>query len=88
MSIKGKGILRKNRIRFVLKGNEVILNMASMDKMMKECMKPHAIAHLVTGAGIALLLSSYVSAVSANAMVLGIIALVGGIAYDMMVNKG
>lgn len=59
-----------------------------MDKMMKECMKPHALAHMVTGAGLALVLSVLISAVATNAMVLGIILLVGGIAYDMMVNKG
>ncbi len=62
--------------------------MASMDKMMKECMKPHSIAHMVTGAGLALILSTLIPAVAANALVLGVIVLVAGIAYDMMVNKG
>lgn len=62
--------------------------MASMDAMMKACMKPHGIAHLVTGAGVGILVLGLVPALVANAVVIGIIVAVVGIAYDFMVNKG
>lgn len=62
--------------------------MASMDAMMKSCMKPHAIAHLVTGAGVGILVLALVPSLAANALVIGIIVAVAGLAYDFMVNKG
>lgn len=59
-----------------------------MDKMLKECTKPHALAHSVSGAGVILILAALIPAIAANALVLGVIILVAGIAWDMMVNKG
>lgn len=59
-----------------------------MDKKMKECMKPHALAHLVSGAGLALILAALVPALVANALILGVVVLVAGVAFDLMVNKG
>jgi len=57
-----------------------------MDKMMKECMKPHALAHSVTGAGVAFLVLYFVPALVSWALILGVVLLVGGIIWDMMVN--
>jgi len=62
--------------------------MASMDALIKACTKPHAVAHLVSGAGIGLILVGLVPALEVNALILGIIVLVAGMAYDFMVNKG
>lgn len=62
--------------------------MASFDAKMKECTKPHSLAHSVSGLGIGLILVALIPALVANALVLGLIALVGGIVWDMMVNKG
>lgn len=59
-----------------------------MDKKFKECMKPHSVAHLVTGAGLTLVLVALIPALATNALILGTIILVAGIAYDFMVNKG
>lgn len=59
-----------------------------MDKKFKECMKPHALAHLVAGAGVMLILVSIIPALAVNALILGIIILVAGVVYDYMVNKG
>ncbi|MBI3341793.1 hypothetical protein HY024_01590 [Candidatus Curtissbacteria bacterium] len=59
-----------------------------MNKMMKECMKPHSIAHSVEGAGVILIVSALIPAIAANALVVGVVLLIAGIAYDMMVNKG
>jgi len=62
--------------------------MASMDALIKACTKPHAIAHLVTGAGIGMLVLALVPSLVANALVIGIIVVVVGMVYDLMVNKG
>lgn len=59
-----------------------------MDAMMKACTKPHAIAHMVTGAGVGILLVGLVPSLGANATMIGIIVVVAGMAYDFMVNKG
>lgn len=59
-----------------------------MDKKMKECMKPHALAHSVSGLGVGLILVGLISALTGQtALVLGVIALIGGIIWDMSVNK-
>lgn len=55
---------------------------------MKECMKPHSLAHLVTGAGLGLLLIALVPALGANALILGVVLAVAGIAWDFVVNPG
>lgn len=59
-----------------------------MDKKIKECMKPHALAHMVSGAGIMLVLVSFFPALVANALMYGVIILVAAILFDFMVNKG
>lgn len=58
-----------------------------MDKKMKECMKPHALAHSVMGVGLGLVLVVLVPSLVANALMLGIILVVAAIVFDMMVNK-
>jgi len=59
-----------------------------MDKMMKECMKPHALAHMVSGAGLALLVLYFVPALLTYLLVGGLVLLVGGVAWDFMSNPG
>jgi len=58
----------------------------NMDKMMQECMKPHSLAHLVTGGGIALLVLYFVPSLTAYLLWGGIALVVVGIAWDWMVN--
>ncbi len=51
-------------------------------------MKPHALAHSVSGLGVGLILVGLISALTGQtALVLGVIALIGGIIWDMSVNK-
>lgn len=59
-----------------------------MDKKFKECMKPHYIAHSISGLGVGLILIGIIPSLAGAALILGIIALVIGIAYDYSVNKG
>lgn len=54
---------------------------------MEECMKPHALVHLVSGAGIGFLVLALVPALAANALMLGIILLVLAFAGEFVVNK-
>ncbi|MBI2011775.1 hypothetical protein HYS91_03330 [Candidatus Daviesbacteria bacterium] len=58
-----------------------------MDKMMKECMKPHGVLHLLTGAGLGLLLASYVPALSSNLVMVGLALVVVGIAGEFIFLK-
>jgi len=58
----------------------------NMNAMMKECTKPHNLAHLVSGAGLALLVLYFVPALAVYTLVLGVVLLVGGVVWDMMVN--
>jgi len=57
-----------------------------MDKMMKECMKPHALAHMVSGAGIALLVLYFVPSLLTYLLWGGVGLLVVGVAWDWMSN--
>lgn len=60
-----------------------------MDKKFKECMKPHYLAHSITGLGIGLILVGLISSLTGQtALVLGVVALAAGIIYDFSVNKG
>ena len=59
-----------------------------MNKMMKECMKPHALAHSVAGAGLALLVLHFVPSLMTYALWGGIVLLVVGVAWDFMSNPG
>ena len=54
----------------------------NMNAMMKECTKPHALAHLVTGAGVGLLVLYFVPSLLSYLLVLGAVLLVGGILWD------
>ena len=54
----------------------------NMNAMMKECAKPHALAHLVTGAGVGLLVLYFVPSLLSYLLVLGAVLLVGGILWD------
>lgn len=59
-----------------------------MDKKFKECMKPHALMHSLTGFGVGLIVAGAVPAIGAQGVMLGLIALVVGIVGDFAVNKG
>lgn len=61
---------------------------SSLNAKMKECMKPHSLAHSVTGLGLGLILVAFIPALVSSALVLGVIVLIGGMAWDMAVNKG
>ena len=54
----------------------------NMNAMMKECTKPHALAHLVTGAGVGLLVLYFVPSLLSYLLVLGAVLFVGGILWD------
>lgn len=55
--------------------------------MLKECMKPHALLHTVVGVGLGLLLVSYFSALLDNALMLGLLLVVAGVAGEFVWNK-
>lgn len=57
-----------------------------MNKMMKECTKPHSLAHSVSGAGLALLVLYFVPSLLSYLLVLGVVLLVAGVAWDYMSN--
>jgi len=52
----------------------------------KECTRPHVLAHSVSGAGIALLVLYFVPALLSYLLVLGVVLLVGAIVWDFMSN--
>ncbi len=57
-----------------------------MNAMFKECMKPHALVHSVTGAGIALLVLYFVPSLLSYLLVLGVVLFVGGFILEFFVN--
>lgn len=57
-----------------------------MNKMFKECMKPHALVHSLTGAGVALLVLYFVPSLLSNLLVLGVVLLIAGIILEFFVN--
>lgn len=60
-----------------------------MQGKLKECMKPHALAHSLTGFGVGLIAVNVVTSLySQTGLWLGILLLVGGFVWDWMVNKG
>lgn len=59
-----------------------------MEKMMKECMKPHALMHSLTGLGLGMLLVSFLALSGDMVLWLGLGALVVGIVGDYMVQSG
>mgnify|MGYP001608903476 FL=1 len=58
----------------------------NFNALMKEFTKPHALAHSVSGAGVALLVLYFVPALASYALILGLVLVVGGIAWDFMSN--
>lgn len=58
-----------------------------MEKMMKECAKPHQLLHLVSGAGLGLVLVGVVPSLAANALTLGVVLIVVGVAAEFMMKK-
>ncbi len=60
-----------------------------MDKKFKACMKPHYIAHSISGLGIGLVLVGIIPSLSGTtALVLGVVAFAAGFVLDYSVNKG
>ncbi len=58
----------------------------NFNALMKECTRPHALAHSVGGAGIALLVLYFVPALTSYMLVLGLVLLVGGVVWDFVSN--
>lgn len=54
--------------------------------MMKECTKPHSLAHSVSGAGLALLVLYFLPNLTPYLLVLGLVLLVGGALWDFASN--
>ena len=63
---------------------EVIL--MNMNAMFKECMKPHALVHSITGAGVAFLLLYFVPSLTTNLLALGIVLFVAAFILEFFVN--
>lgn len=53
-----------------------------MNAKMKECFTPHALMHSLTGAGVGIIVANLIPAI--NSLMVGVIILVIGIAFDMM----
>lgn len=58
-----------------------------IDKMMKECMKPHALLHSLAGVGLGLVLVGLMPSLAASAMMLGLVLVVVGIAGEFLFLK-
>jgi hypothetical protein len=56
----------------------------NINAMMKECTKPHALAHSVSGAGIALLVLYFVPSLAVYTLALGVGLLVVGVVWDFL----
>ncbi len=54
--------------------------------MMKECTKPHVLAHSVSGAGLALLVLYLLPTLTPYLLVLGLVLLIGGVLWDLAAN--
>lgn len=54
---------------------------------MEECTKPHALLHMVTGAGLGFLVLALVPDLASNALMVGIILVVAGFAGEFVFNK-
>lgn len=57
-----------------------------MDAMYKECMKPHALVHSITGAGVAFLVLYFIPGLLSQLLLLGIVFLGGGFILEFFVN--
>ena len=58
----------------------------NMNAMFKECTKPHALVHSVTGAGVAFLVLYFVPSLTANLLVLGVVLFVLAFILEFFVN--
>lgn len=58
-----------------------------MEKMMKECMKPHALLHTVTGVGFGMLLTNWLGLTVDAVMMWGVVLIVVGVAGEFMTKK-
>ena len=54
---------------------------------MEECMKPHALLHILTGVGLGLVLISLVPGLVSNALMLGVVLVVVAFVGEFAVNK-
>lgn len=56
-----------------------------MEKMMKECLKPHPLLHLVSGVGLGLLIASFIPGLGGSTgALLGIVLVIAGVAGEFM----
>ncbi len=58
----------------------------NINAMFKECMKPHALVHMLTGVAVAFLLLYFVPSLNANLLVMGIVLLVVAFVLEFLVN--
>lgn len=58
-----------------------------MDKMMKECMQPHQLLHLLTGAGLGMVILALVPSLVSNALMVGVALVVVGVGAEFVVLK-
>lgn len=58
-----------------------------MDKMMKECMKPHALLHSVAGVGLGVLLTGFLPSLAANAVMIGLVLIIVGVGGEFLMKK-
>lgn len=57
-----------------------------MNAMFKECMKPHALVHMVSGAGIGSLILYFIPSLTSNLLMLGVVLIVAAFAIEFFVN--
>jgi hypothetical protein len=58
----------------------------NMKPMFNECMKPHALVHLITGASIAFLLVNFFPGLTTNALMIAIVLFVVAFILEFVVN--
>ena len=58
-----------------------------MEAMMKECMKPHGLLHLLMGAGLGLILLSFFPALGSSPLTTGLIIVVAAIVGEFVIGK-
>lgn len=58
----------------------------NINGMIKECAKPHALNHMVSGAGIGFLVLYFVPSLISYLLVLGVVLLVAAFAWEFMTN--
>lgn len=56
----------------------------NINKMLKQCMKPHPLLHSIAGIGLGLLLTALVPSLVVNAFTLGIVLIVVGVAGEFL----